>query len=352
MVSSRVSLEAQPFPKCPALDGCHCVTNSLRKIFHWAGHALSEEMLFGLGAGIGFVYWQMKMGGETSVFVGGRGNLKNFNQDLARRVGVCIREMRTESAKKAEEALLRLLAKGQPVMLGADMGFLPWFQFPAGYHFGGHTFVACGFDGGETVLGSDMDAKASGVKKGFYAPIRLDALRKARGSAFKPFPPKNLWLEFDFKRFHEPRGGELAEAIVEAADAHLNPPIKNLGVPGVRHTAAQLPQWNSLFNDFQLRVNLFNLYILIEIGGTGGGAFRALYARFLDEAASIARRPKWAEAAEVFRDSARRFSSIGMSFKDAETATDLEERIAAASSTFREIADLEERGWGMLLKAG
>jgi hypothetical protein len=165
----------------------------------------------------------------------------------------------------------------------------PGSIFPAGYHFGGHTFVACGFDGRETALGSDMEAKTAGVKKGFYAPISLERLRKARGSTFKPFPPKNLWFEFDFARFHAPQAKTIAEAIAQTADAQLHPPIKNFGVSGMRHTAAQLPKWPSLFNDFALRMNLFNLYIFIEIGGTGGGAFRAMYARFLDEARRLQR---------------------------------------------------------------
>lgn len=347
----KPSVDLQPFPDCPALDGCHCVTNSLAKIFRHFGHPLSEEMLLGLGAGIGFIYWQMNFGGKSSVFIGGRANGKNFYQDVARRTGVGIAEIRTASSKKAEDVLLRSLEKQQPLMLGADMGFLPWFDFPAGYHFGGHTFVACGFDGRETVLGSDMEAKMAGVKKGFYAPICLDQLRKARGSTFKPFPPKNLWLEFDFRGYHAPRTQAIAEAIRQTADAQLNPPIKNLGVQGMRHTAAQLLRWPSDFNDFELRMNLFNLYIFIEIGGTGGGAFRAMYARFLDEAASVARKPEWAEVAEAFRESARRFSLIGQSFKDAEKAKRLEEKIQIASAEFRAIADLEERAWGKLLKA-
>lgn len=349
MMARKLSADLQPFPNCPALGGCHCVTNSLAKMFHHAGRPLSEEMLLGLGAGIGFVYWQMKFGGETSVFIGGRANLKNFSQDVGRRTGVHIAEMRAGSAKKAEDVLLRSLEKQQPMMLGADMGFLPWFDFPAGYHFGGHTFVACGFDGHETVLGSDMESKTAGIKKGFYAPISREQLRKARGSSFKPFPPKNLWFDFDFKGFRAPSGKVIAEAIVQTADTQLNPPIKNLGISGIRHTAAQLPKWPSLFNDFQLRLNLFNLYIFIEIGGTGGGAFRAMYARFLDEAASMAKKPAWAEAAEMFRESARSFSSIGQSFKDAATAPGIEERIQTAAAEFGAIADLEDRAWSQLL---
>jgi hypothetical protein len=201
-----------------------------------------------------------------------------------------------------------------------------------------------------------MDAKGAGIKKGFYAPITLDQLRKARGSSFKPFPPKNLWLDFDFAGFHEPRAHDICEAIAEAADTHLHPPIKNFGVSGMRHTAAQLPRWPAQFNDFELRMNLFNLYIFIEIGGTGGGAFRAMYARFLDEAAKVAKMPLLSEMAEQFRDSARRFSSIGQLFhdvqkQDAQQSRDIRKKIDTATAEFLQIADLEEKAWSQLAKA-
>ena len=50
-----------PFENCPALDGYHCQTNSLAKIFHYYGHPLSEDMLLGLGAGIESVKYDMIM---------------------------------------------------------------------------------------------------------------------------------------------------------------------------------------------------------------------------------------------------------------------------------------------------
>ena len=103
------------------LDGCHCITSSLARIFHHAGHPLSEEMLLGLGAGMGFVYWRMKFAGQESVFVGGRSNLKNFSLDVGRRTGVVIREKQTSSSVKAETELLRSLSSNQPVMLGGDL---------------------------------------------------------------------------------------------------------------------------------------------------------------------------------------------------------------------------------------
>jgi hypothetical protein len=351
MKTANVHSALEPFPNCPALDGCHCVTNSLAKIFLHAGYPVSEEMLLGLGAGMGFIYWQMKMGAGTYIFVGGRGNTKNFYRDLGSRTGVGIREICTSSAQKAEAALLQALARKEPVMLGGDMGFLPWFHFPQEYHFGGHAFVVCGYDGGRTVLASDMDPQMAGLKKGFYAPVTLEQLAKARSSPYKPFPPKNLRLEFDFAGFREPGSVVIAASIAQTVDAQLTPPIKNFGVPGMRHTGRQLLQWPAIFKDYDLRMNLFNLYTFIEIGGTGGGCFRPMYARFLEEGAKIARKPALADAAGIFRQSGARFTEIALLFKEAETMKNIEEKIRSASLLFGEIAGLEEKACLLLKQA-
>ena len=332
----------QPVRGFAALDGCHCVSSSLARIFHHAGHPLSEEMILGLGAGVGFVYWRMKIGGQESVFVGGRANLKDFYQDLGRRTGVVIREKQTSSPAKGEAELLRALAAERPVMLGGDMGMLPWFDMPEDYHFGGHTFVACGFDGHDTVLCSDIDQKASGVKKGFLAPITLEQLRAARSSQFKPFPPKNLWLEFDFSAFHRPEPNGVVESIRQMIDAELNPPIKNFGVRGIRHTANELLNWPDQFSEHELRMQLFNLYIFIEIGGTGGGCFRPMYARFLAESAEVTGNPALLTAAEAFESIGAGFTTIGLRFKDAAKIKNVRDQIETASAEFRKLADEEE----------
>ena len=151
-----------PFDNCKAVDGYHCQTNSLAKIFHYHNCPLSEDMLLGLGSGMGFIYWHQR---GIPPFIGGRGNVKNFFQDLGNRTSVKIEVKSTSSEKKAESALLEKLVKKEPVMVYGDMGFLPWFDLHEGYHFGGHTFVICGYNGADSVLASDMDQMASGLKK-------------------------------------------------------------------------------------------------------------------------------------------------------------------------------------------
>jgi len=69
-------------------------------------------------------------------------------------------------------------------MVYLDMGFLPYFDVPEGYHFGGHAVVVAGYDpdSGDTLL-ADRD--------GVLHPVPLETLQRACGSTYKPFPPRH-----------------------------------------------------------------------------------------------------------------------------------------------------------------
>ena len=55
---------------------------------------------------------------------------------------------------------------------------------------------------------------------------------------------------------------------------------------------------------------LLAVFVQIELRGRGGGAFRGLYADFLEEAAEVARRRRLKEAAEPFRTAARAWHNL------------------------------------------
>jgi len=198
------------------------------------------------------------------------------------------------------------------------------------------------------VLASDMDQAAPGLKKGFYASITLEQLRKARSSPHKPFPPKNGYLEFDVRRYRPPTAHDICSAVHQAADAMLHPPIKNLGIKGLRHSAAEILKWPEKFDDRTLRMTLFSLYVFIEIGGTGGGCFRPMYSRFLQEAAGIAHCPAMEQAFRMLAESGVAFSRLGSLFKDAETSGENANRVIEASRLFKMIGDIEERVFELL----
>ncbi|HEY86630.1 MAG TPA: BtrH N-terminal domain-containing protein [Dehalococcoidia bacterium] len=76
-----------PFNHFKALDGYHCQTNSFVKIYDFYNSSLSEDVLLGIGSGIGFMYWHQK---GILPFLGGRDNNKNFHINIGERTGVAI----------------------------------------------------------------------------------------------------------------------------------------------------------------------------------------------------------------------------------------------------------------------
>ena len=233
----------------------HCVTGSLRHLYAFNGHDLSEDLLLGVGEGVGFAYFHFK--GQPP-FLGGRAQPKPSMEEIAgQRTGVIVRQKHSSSDPAAEKSLVQRLEAREPVMLQVDMGFLPYFDFGGHeYHFGGHVIVACGLDrDASTVLVADRDSPLH--------PVPLAALCAARGSKFRPFPPGRASWELDFMTFRMPRREEVLQAIANQAGLMLGPPIANIGVKGIRKAAQEIAKWDSLLEPGELRGALFNAWIFI-----------------------------------------------------------------------------------------
>ncbi|MEM8535046.1 MAG: BtrH N-terminal domain-containing protein [Chloroflexota bacterium] len=330
-----------PLATFESLETHHCVTGSMRHIYTFYNHPISEEMLFGLGEGTGYIYWHQR--GQTP-FLGGRASPEPSVEELAgQRTGVQLTPHTTSSARKAETALLALLERGIPVMLQVDMGFLPYMDFGGEeYHFGGHVIVACGYDAETgTVLVADRDRELH--------PVPLEALAQARGSQHKPFPPKHKWYTCDFSGKRQPTAPEICTAITNQAQLMLNPPISNIGIAGIRKTAQLLPKWRGTLNEVDLRTTLFNAYIFISpVGGTGGGAFRYMFSRFLSEAAGLIGDNVLHQAAQDFQDIGDRWAALGGWCQQLAAAPSPGDYLDEAVEPLREIATLEELAWTRL----
>jgi hypothetical protein len=309
-------------------------------VYIYHGHDVSEDMLLGIGGGVGFVYWHMK---GADPFIGGRAKGRpgqGFEACVGERTGVQVAEYTTSSANKAEKTLLALLGDGEPVMLQVDMGFLPYFDFGGiEYHFGAHVVVACGCDAeARQVLIADRDPKLHAVS--------MDDLERARGSTFKPFPPKHRWYTFDFDRKRMPTPDEVRAAIVEQVTEMLDPPITNLGVKGIRKAARQMRKWPASMDVDVLRRVLFNTYIFIDAeGGTGGGLFRTMFARFLVEAAEITGQRRLAEVAGDFHRIADLWQEVAALCKQGWDTDDPAALIPQTTDPLMALVDMEAVAW-------
>ena len=90
----------------------------------------------------------------------------------------------------------------------------------------------------------------------------------------------------------------------------LKPPIKNIGLSGMEKWAKMVVKWPEQYKGIDLFGVLMTEFIYIETGGTGGSAFRYMYAQFLEEASSVIGKPTLKEIAGMMRESAVVWSEI------------------------------------------
>lgn len=331
----------QPLTGFKSFPTHHCVTGSMRHVYAFNDCDISEDLLLGLGEGVGFMYWQAK--GQPP-FLGGRTAPKPSMETVAgQRTGVKVEIHRTTSSRKARQTMLDLLAAGQPVMLQVDMGFLPYFDFGGQeFHFGGHVVVACGYD-----PDTEQILIAEGEK---FHPVSFADLGRARGSIC-PFPPKNAWGTFDFNNFRTPTADDTCLAIVNQAAQMLKPPIKNMGVKGIRTAAERIPHWHEQMSAEEIRWALFNTYIFISaVGGTGGGIFRYMFSRFLSEAVTITSETRLTESATEFKHIGDGWEAFADWAKASSEAPDPTLCLSNATPILNSIADQEQTAWDTLYK--
>jgi len=282
--------------------GKHCMTTALKNLFDYHGLHLSEEMLFGLGSGAGFIYWYMKR--MPSPFIGTRyGKINDSLINTCKRIGAEATIFQTTSAAKGYEELKKLLREGEPAFVLGDMAYLPYFALPGVAHFGGHALVVYGLSEQEDrVYISDCADKP--------VTVSIEDLNKARNSKFPPFPPKNKLLKIRYPAKVRNLEKGIREAIGESCANMLKPPIKNIGLAGIKKWAGLVPKWPRQFQGLNLFGCLLNTFIYIEVSGTGGSAFRTMYAQFLRESSTILDEPRLSEVAKLFEDSGKVWTEI------------------------------------------
>ncbi|MET9553208.1 BtrH N-terminal domain-containing protein [Streptomyces sp. NPDC006645] len=251
----------------------HCETTALGVLLRHEGIDLSEPMLFGLGSGLSFVYWDSKAMGFP--FLGGRVKPFELTRNLAATLGLELLVEETTSARKAWRNVAAPVDAGRPVGLQLDSYHLDYFSTKV--HFGGHVVAMYGYDDEDAHL-VDTAAQGGAVTTSLAALARARAERgpmTARHRSFTLTAPGGR---------PSPRE-RIIPAIRICAEAFLNPPIANLGHRGIEKTAKQVPRW--LGRTDNPREDLTRAAVLMEKAGTGGALFRNLYRDFLAESLQL-----------------------------------------------------------------
>jgi butirosin biosynthesis protein H-like/uncharacterized protein DUF4872 len=286
---------AMPFvPGFEHKPGHHCGSTALRNLLAFHGVELSEEMAFGLGAGACFYYVTIEDASPSRWFNGRTARLEETFDDLT---GAALR-MRTfeDGDDGAWEAARAEVDAGNPVLLLTDLYYLDHYGSSA--HFPGHAVVLAGYH--------DEVAHLSDTGFEQLQTTRLENLDRARHSPHPAYPLAGHMFTATGAVSPERLREAVPAAIERAARAMLEPEFREFsGLDAVRRLAAEAGAWPDTAEDWQWCARFG--YQVIERRGTGGGAFRLMYSRFLEEAG----RPEaplaadaaaaWTELAEAFR---------------------------------------------------
>ncbi|MFB7620844.1 BtrH N-terminal domain-containing protein [Kitasatospora sp. NPDC056181] len=251
----------------------HCETTALGVLLRHQGLDLSEPMLFGLGSGLSFIYWDGKNMGFP--FLGGRVKPFDLTRDLATRLGLELLTQETTSPRKAWDNVAAAIDAGHPVGLQLDSYHLDYFDSKV--HFGGHVVAMYGYDDHRAYL-VDTDRQGGAVSTSLTSLARARAARgpmTARHRSFALTAPGNLPAPH----------GRIVPAITACADAFLNPPIANLGHRGIEKAGRLVRTWLQRTDNPQR--DLPQAALLMEKAGTGGALFRNLYRDFLAECTDL-----------------------------------------------------------------
>jgi len=319
-------------PDYNSFEGEHCETVALGNLIKHEGLELSEPMLFGIGGGLGFIYWKMKS--MPLPFLGGR--TKHLGRNLCDNLGIQMEERKTTSAAKAWKNVTEFLDDGKPVALQLDCFHLDYFTKKI--NFAGHHVAMYGYDAEDAYL---VDT----IQQGSMVKTSLGNLAKAR-SEKGPMSAKNRSVTVSFEPKDIDVGAAIIRAIKSNTKEYLNPPIKNIGYKGIKKTSGEIKKWYK--DSADLKGDFSHAAMMMEKAGTGGGLFRNLYRDFLKEAHELLGLGWLREGYEQFSVIAAKWTEVSELFGQVADSRS-EQPLTVASDLLAELSELERVAMQFLL---
>ena len=309
------------------LPGNHCGSTALRNLLAFDGVEISEEMALGLGAGVCFYYVALDHQ-SPSRFTNGR--VGRLEEQFIELTDLALELETFDGPERSWAAARAAVDSGRPALLLTDLYFLDHYGTSA--HFPGHAVILAGYD--------DEIAYLSDTGFEELQRTRLENLARARHGTHPVFPLEGQMVTApDPAALEDPRGA--AERAIERNAAQmLEPPMGEFeGLPALRRFAAEVGDWPAELSDWQWSARF--CYQVIERRGTGGGNFRAMYARFLAEAGR--------DEAETAAEASAGWTELALALQEASLAD------RADADSWARIGDLaaavletEERLWPAL----
>ena len=270
----------------------------------------TEEILFGLGGGIGCAYWLFDMHGGHPVYIGSRihakeGDTPYFTLQMTEGWGATADVRHSSSPSAATKSLVKILNDGFTPIVWVEVTKLP-YMFLSGNPLAYHQVVVYGMEGDDVLVGDLGDS---------VIRMSMEELTEARNSNYAPKFRTVVISEATAKP-------QLRETLSDRIRVTCSQMLEGLGI--ANFGLAALNKWAQMLTNTKnkkgwpncfpggppLHGAMSTVFAQIELRGYGGSAFRGLYADFLDQAAGVLKKSALKKVAEQFRESEASWRAI------------------------------------------
>jgi len=259
----------------------HCETGTLSGQLAFHGMEISESMVFGIGSGIFFGYFNNSRFAFPTFIV--RSKPGKIRENVGDRLGIKFHTQKFKTPEKAQEGLDKILEKGIPAAAQVDFFFMEYLPQYLRVHINVHFINIVGKKDNNYLISDCYHPR--------IVELNEEALMKGRfaGGNMAPngflYYPEFIPATFNFEK-------AVRTGIKKACFYMLKIPIPFLGIKGMRRFGKHIVEWPKLAIDSEdLSHQLSKINVLLEDQGTGGAGFRFMYATFLKQAAEILNNP-------------------------------------------------------------
>ncbi|HEV7684118.1 MAG TPA: DUF4872 domain-containing protein [Pyrinomonadaceae bacterium] len=270
----------------------------------------TEEILFGLGGGIGSAYFLFDMHGGHPVYIGSRihakeGDAPYFTLQMTEGWGATADVRHSSSPSAATKNLVKILNDGFTPIVWVEVTKLP-YMFLSGHANAYHQVVVYGMEGDDVLVGDLGDS---------VIRMSMAELIETRNSNYAP--------KFRTVVIRETAANpQLREALSDRIRVTCSQMLEGLGI--ANFGLAALNKWARMLTNTKnkkgwpncfpggppLHGAMSTVFGQIELRGYGGSAFRGMYADFLDQAAGVLKKSALKKVAEQFRESEASWRAI------------------------------------------
>ena len=290
--------------------GSHCASTAIMNVCRYYGIDISEDFCFGVGQGLGFSFYKDENMDMYSFSGRSRDVVRNFFDNIGAEVffGYSM-----EGEEVWKQLCFYIKELGHPVIVKLDMDSMAYLKERFNYVYkiqqSEHLAVV-------TDIGDDYALLSEYYDK---APVRItkEELLRGMSEAFEEKACNNVFYVVT----SAPHYIDYKKTAIMAMENNVRL-FKygfgsNMGLPGLKSFNKNLAMWRQTKEeDFFCRI-LRMSYFSFEKIGTGGGNFRRMYTRFLNECAEFFSDAAFTEASDLYAKLAnewKTYSSLAIEY--------------------------------------